>query len=533
MAAGLNGAPQSITVSNIGDGRLSLTVSANASWLAPSIAGDGSIQIALNTSPLARGNYTGVVTASDPNAIDSPQTIAVVIQVGSAVPDSIDLYLPPGGSTTTAFVTGNQLSFGVNNFPGGPALSVSLNSAGSFTSELSVSAASAGSFQFSYTYDVKATAPAAAPDNDYSGSLQVSGSSLPADNKTVPVTAHVTSLPIAVWSAAKIMGVQGAAKAAYPVVFSNAGMGTLALSTATPSAPWLTAAIQNGIVTLSADPTGMNPGSYQATVSVASNARNSPSTVAVEFDIRAAGPPWTYFGGVLDNALFQPGDPLAPGGIAAVFGEQFTAMPPALAQKLPLDTSMDGATVYVNNQPAPSFYVSPGQIDFQIPYATPPGQALVRVDQNGQKGNTVSVQIASAVPRLLVQANGYAIATLTDNITFPMPTTAGIASRPAQAGSDTIIFYALGLGQTSPAASDGQAAPAGQVSPSMMIFGLSSLPGAGIRATPLYAGLSPGSVGLYQINATVPAQSPKGSAIAVRLDMGGGVLSNSVNIAVQ
>lgn len=521
IATGQNGASQSVTVSNTGDGSLALTLAANVPWITPTLTGSGSIQIALNTSSLARGNYTGVVTASDPNAVDAPQTIAVVVQIGSAVPDSLDLYLPPGGTTTSSFVTSHALSIGVTNPSGGVALSILLNGGGSFVTALS------------YTYNLTASAPVGAADTDYPGSLQISGSTFAGDNKTVPVTAHVTSLPIAAWSGAKLIAVQGLGKATAQVGFSNSGMGALALSGATPSAAWLTATVQGTTLSLSADPAGMSPGTYSATVSVASNARNSPSTVNVELDVRAAGPPVTYFGGVLDNALFKPGDPLAPGGIAAVFGEQFTNLAPVVVQAVPLNTSMDGATVYVNGLATPSFYVSPGQIDFQIPYETAPGQALVRVDQGTQRGNTVSVNIEAAVPRLLQFASGYAIATFTDNVTFPMPTTPGIPSHAAKAGVDTLVFYALGLGQTSPAAADGQAAPAGQIHSAEVIFGAGALPGSGFYATPVYAGLSPGSVGLYQINVTVPANCPPGNAVAVRLGMDGGVVSNSVNIAVQ
>ncbi len=63
------------------------------------------------------------------------------------------------------------------------------------------------------------------------------------------------------------------------------------------------------------------------------------------------------------------------------------------------------------------------------------------------------------VPRLLQFAlNGteYAIATFPDFVTFPVPVTAGIPSRPAQAG-DTLIFYAIGLGQTNPPVTGGRA----------------------------------------------------------------------------
>ncbi len=522
VTVGQNGPSQSVTARNTGDGSLSLSAAANVSWLAPS-ATAGTINIALNTAALTRGTYTGVVTVSDPNAVDAPQTIAVTVQVGSAVPDALDLYLPPGGSASATFTTGSILTVSVNNPTGGPTLAVSTSGGGSFA--------------FSYPYQVTASAPAAAIVNDYAGSFTVSGSSFSSDNKTVAVTAHVTSQPIAGWSPASVQFniAQGAAAQTQGVGFSNSGAGTLAISGVTGNPSWLSTSIQGNAIFLTADPTGMTPGAYQATLMVASNAANGPSSVPVELDVLTPGPALTFFQGVLDNALFTVGGSLAPGGIVALFGEQLTTGPVVQNQTVPLQTSLGGATVFVNGQAAPIYYVSPGQINFLIPYATPAGPAVVRVDRDGLTGNSVSVNIVPAAPRLLRLGIGdYPIAVLTDPvITFPLPPTPGISSRPAVAGVDVLVFYALGMGQTNPPAADGQAAPYAQVAPSTMMFGQSLLPDSGLTVTPQYAGLSPGSVGLYQVNVLVPALSPKGPAIPVYFDMGGGVISNRVTIAIQ
>jgi uncharacterized protein (TIGR03437 family) len=280
----------------------------------------------------------------------------------------------------------------------------------------------------------------------------------------------------------------------------------------------------------------MSPGTYQATLTVASNASNGPSSVPVVFYVLTPGPAVTFFQGVLDNALFTLGGSLAPGGIAALFGEQLTTGPVAQAQLLPLGTSLGGASVFVNNHAAPIYYVSPGQINFLIPFSTSAGQATVRVDRDGLTGNSVSLNIVPAAPRLLRLGIGdYPIAVLTDPVTtFPLPPTPGISSRPAKAGVDVLVFYALGLGQTNPPASDGQAAPFAQVASSTrMVFGETIIANTGVTAIPMYAGLTPGSVGLYQVNVLVPANSEKGNAVPVFFDMGGGAISNSVTIAIQ
>ena len=57
---------------------------------------------------------------------------------------------------------------------------------------------------------------------------------------------------------------------------------------------------------------------------------------------------------------------LVPGGIASLFGENLAAAP-LQAGALPLPTKLGGTTVTVNGIAAPLFYVSPSQINFQVP----------------------------------------------------------------------------------------------------------------------------------------------------------------------
>jgi uncharacterized protein (TIGR03437 family) len=528
IAAEQNGPTQTVAATNIGTGTLSLSASANMPWLTASIGDSNVVQIALATSSLATGQYTGVVAVLAPGAVDAPQNISVTVQIGSPVPAALDLYVAPGGSASTMFTTATTLIATVNNPQTAPALSV-ISYAGSF-------------FSPPLSFTITATAPAETADGNYSASVITSGSTSAADNKTISVTIHVTSQPIVTWSPASLSFrlAPGAPAATQAVVFSNTGMGSLALGagvgppTPLPAPPpWLTQTIQGNDVFFTATPGTMSPGTYQASVTILSNAANGPTVIPVELNVLTPGPPVPYYEGVLDNALFAVGDPLAPGGIVAVFGEQLSDTV-TQAGSLPLGTSLGGATVLVNGVTAPIYYASPGQLNFQIPYETSPGPAVVEVQRDGQTGNSVSITVQSAVPRLLPLGIGsYGIAVLNNSATFAIPTTPGIASRPAQAGVDTVVFYALGLGQTSPAAQDGQPSPAGQIPPAHIVIGETVFAGTGVTVTPAYAGLTPGSVGLYQINVFLPANSMQGSAVPVYLDMGGGVLSNRVDIAIQ
>ena len=98
-------------------------------------------------------------------------------------------------------------------------------------------------------------------------------------------------------------------------------------------------------------------------------------------------------------------------------------------------------------------------------------------------------------------------------------------TRPARAG-DSVQIYCTGLGATNPLIPTGQAASSATpavVQPTVMI--------GGISATVQYAGLAPGFVGLYQINAVVPA-GLSGSSADVVISGAGATSRSGVTLAV-
>ena len=98
------------------------------------------LQFALNTSGLPAGISTGIVTVSDPNAVDAPQTITVTVQIGGGVPSSLDVYVAPGGARDLFFSTNSQIGNIAKTNDGGAWLSLALDGT--------------GSFRFSYPYRV-------------------------------------------------------------------------------------------------------------------------------------------------------------------------------------------------------------------------------------------------------------------------------------------------------------------------------------------------------------------------------------------
>jgi uncharacterized protein (TIGR03437 family) len=242
---------------------------------------------------------------------------------------------------------------------------------------------------------------------------------------------------------------------------------------------------------------------------------------------------------VVNNGNFAGGENLALGDIAAIFGEQFVSGDAVSADKVPLPATLANAQVFVNDVAAPLFYSSFGQINFQIPFEATPGDARVRVDRNGTRGNTVSIKIASAVPRIIVNNQFNLPIVVNQDGSFPVPPIAGIATHPAKVG-DALTIYAVGLGPTSPAVASGVGAPAAEplarvTSPAKVCFGVQISPfnpGGQVCVDALFAGLTPNFVGLYQVNAVVPDGFQRVDQVPLQIQMASGN-SNTVYIAVQ
>jgi uncharacterized protein (TIGR03437 family) len=175
------------------------------------------------------------------------------------------------------------------------------------------------------------------------------------------------------------------------------------------------------------------------------------------------------------------------------------------------------ASVLVNGVATPLYYSSFGQIAFQVRADTYLGTALVQVIRDGQPGNTVSVNITQYAPGIV------AVTDASYNVID--------VNHPAKAGQ-TIVLWALGLGPTNPAVADGAAAPASPPAKATVATTVElGYEFFSYAATPSFVGLSPGSVGLYQVIVGLPSPSTTGN-VSVRLQVPGGV-SNSIQIAVQ
>jgi hypothetical protein len=129
-----------------------------------------------------------------------------------------------------------------------------------------------------------------------------------------------------------------------------------------------------------------------------------------------------------------------PGSLFAVYGESL-APAPVSATQVPLPQSLVSVGVTVNGQAVPLFYVSPGQINAQMPWDAQPGVAIVVVTGGDGNSNTVAVTVpATAVPGVFQQYPGsQAVA-----VEYP-ELTLNTVSTPAAVG-DTVVVYFTGGG---------------------------------------------------------------------------------------
>jgi uncharacterized protein (TIGR03437 family) len=102
------------------------------------------------------------------------------------------------------------------------------------------------------------------------------------------------------------------------------------------------------------------------------------------------------------------------------------------------------------------------------------------------------------------------------------------ATNPARAGQ-VIIVYATGLGATQPAVGAGEASPSS--SPAVASRTVSAYVG-GQTASVEFAGLTPGPVGLYQVNLRIPATAASRDTVELYLEQNQ-VPSDKVTIAIK
>ena len=307
-------------------------------------------------------------------------------------------------------------------------------------------------------------------------------------------------------------------------ITASAGILTWSASaTTTTGGNWLSVTQSGstpGTATVNINVGTLPGGTYQGAVTLSSTrAGNGQQLIPVTLTLGAV-PPTISTNGLANGASFSKDATFAVGAIVTIFGQNL-ATATVSAQSLPLPTALGSAQVLVNESPAPLFYVSPTQINFQMPVTTS-GSAQVVVVTSQLRGNVVTVTLVNGTPGIFTSDSSGS----GQGAVLNQDASLNTAQNPAAAGT-VISIYATGLGPTDPPIIAGQA-PAAQsptlIKPVVLI--------GGVAADVLFSGLAPGFVGLYQINARISTGTQPGSAVPLSLSIGGAV-SNTVTIAVR
>jgi uncharacterized protein (TIGR03437 family) len=215
--------------------------------------------------------------------------------------------------------------------------------------------------------------------------------------------------------------------------------------------------------------------------------------------------------------------PVAPGGLISVYGSQMSPVNMATSQ-IPLPTALGDSCLSVNGAPVPLLFVSSQQINAQLPFNVG-GNATLTIHTPGGISNNYLFSVQPAAPSVFQTGTagpltGLATVVRADNNQLITPT------NPIHP-KDTVVIYLTGMGSTVPAVDAGMPAPSSPLASAAIT---PSVTLGGSAMTVLYAGLVPGEVGVYQINATAPDTLTQGLSIPLVINQGGAATTLNVRV---
>src|SRR5437763_1859736 len=197
---------------------------------------------------------------------------------------------------------------------------------------------------------------------------------------------------------------------------------------------------------------------------------------------------------VVNGASFESG--VVRGSIVSMFGSNL-AQSTESAKHLPLPTTLAGTTVVVGDLEleAPLYFVSPGQINFQLPFEALGGILPIVVTTPQGRSRPMLLTVAASGPGIFtVSGDGKGKALAFGPDMLPLD-----AATPGS----TMVLYATGLGPTDPPVVSGSAAASSE--PLNRVVNMPEVIVGEFPARVEFAGMAPGFAGVYQLN-VVPQQ---------------------------
>lgn len=246
--------------------------------------------------------------------------------------------------------------------------------------------------------------------------------------------------------------------------------------------------------------------------------------------------------GAIQAGAFGGGTVAAPGSFIEIYGSSFSSAEVARSWDVSKDfvngrapTTLESVGATINGQPTFISYVSPTQLNVQIPANVPTGEPLdVRVTHRGVTSDPVRITVRDQAGGLLAPASFRVgdrqyVAALRPNGSFVTNgNIAGLPAAPAVPG-ETLLFYGTGFGlitgTTKSLGGDIAEGLSRVLAPVQFRFG-------NAVAQVTYAGLTPGLVGLYQFNVVVPADTPTGD-VELTVTQAGTPIAQKLTIPVR
>jgi uncharacterized protein (TIGR03437 family) len=214
---------------------------------------------------------------------------------------------------------------------------------------------------------------------------------------------------------------------------------------------------------------------------------------------------------------------VAPGGLIVVTGRDLSLVN-AATREVPLPTALAESCLTVNGVLVPMILLSSTQINAQLPFNVA-GNATMVLRTPAGVSNNYNFLIQAAAPSVfrsgvagpdqdlptLVRATNWELVTLSNPI------------HP----EDWIVIYATGLGLTAPGVESGYPGPSDPLAEALIPPEVSL---GGVALPIAYAGLVPGQVGVYQINAQVPYWVPLGMEVPLKITQGGSSTTLTVRV---
>ena len=552
--------PQEFAVLNLGQGSMgwtaqTRTLSGPAGWLSISSASGtvanpedaSNVAVRINHAGLAPGDYYGRIDVQSPN--NTPQTVSILLNVLAAnvslppevrpagllfagieggSPGSQTVRIAPLGSQPVNYTSTRSTNSGGDWFVHIPASgTVRPNQVGTIVVQPDFRNLPAGTYtglltlQFSdgTSQPVRVTTIVAPADTAAEVSKNGEPVAAPCTPSRLTMALTGTPSPLAVPSGQPAnLEVKVLDNCTTPVTNSRPGASvTAAFTSPDPAVPLIHSKDGNWARTVQVRNQNANTVTASVTAFVAlPNGRFLADQVDVQINLSSGAQiPQIASGAIANGASFQLGGAQAPGTLISILGQNLADRAEVGLGQSPLPFELAGIEVRLGDRRLPLLYAGPNQINAQIPYDLPLNtqhQLIVR------RGSALSVpetlSLGPSQPAVFTQNQaGTGQGAIVNGVTNVLAD----GSNPVRAG-DVISIYCTGLGLVNPPVTEGVAASltvlSQTVNPVTVTIG-------GVSAPVQFSGIAPGFVGLYQVNAVVPAGVAAGNSVPVVLNMAG------------